>query len=298
MAQQIPLDAAACAAAIDTDDSTYEIAPDLAYKRLAIVNVVFFGQAGAADRQWVLVDAGVMGTTNFIVRAAEKRFGHGSRPAAIILTHGHFDHVAGLKDLSERWDVPIYAYPLELPYLDGRSSYPPADPTVGGGLMSLLLPLFPTGPIDVRPYLRHLPLDSTVPGMPGWKWIHTPGHSPGHVSLWRESDRSLIVGDAFITTNLESAYALTVQRPEMHGPPQPVTQDWEAARRSVEILAALDPELVVAGHGQPMSGPEMRAALHQLADGFEEIAVPEQGRYVNGPVIADGSGTTFVPEKL
>lgn len=297
MIEQIPLDSSAIAAVAKTDDSTHEVAPDLAYKRLAIVNVAFVGQPGAADRQWVLIDAGVMGTTSFIRSAARKRFGENSRPAAIIQTHGHFDHVAGLKELSDEWDAPIYAHPLEHPYLDGRSAYAPIDPSVGGGLMSLLLPLFPTGPIDVGQRLHALPEDGSVPGMPGWRWIHTPGHAPGHVSLWRESDRALIVGDAFITTNLESAYALTVQKPEIHGPPTPATPDWPSSRSSVQTLAALEPEVVITGHGQAMSGAEMRRALHQLADNFDEVAIPEKGRYVNEPARATESGTTFVPKQ-
>jgi glyoxylase-like metal-dependent hydrolase (beta-lactamase superfamily II) len=297
MIEQIPIDSAAVAAAVRSDDTTHQLTNDLAYKRLAIVNVAFFGRPGASDREWVLVDAGVIGTTALIKSAVEKRFGKNSRPAAIIMTHGHFDHVGGLKELSELWDAPIYAHPLEHPYLDGRSSYAPMDPTVGGGLMSLLLPLFPSGPIDVRPRLRFLPDDGTVPGMPDWQWIHTPGHAPGHVSLWRESDQSLIVGDAFITTNLESAYALTLQKPEIHGPPTPATPDWVAARASVEKLAALEPALVTTGHGQAMRGPEMTAALRHLAVNFDAIAIPEKGRYVNQPAQADGSGTTYIPEK-
>src|SRR5947209_4121014 len=102
MVHQIYLDAAEIAAPKVSSDRTHVIAPDLAYKRLAIVNVVFYGLPLARDREWVLIDAGIRGTAGLIRRAAEKRFG--SRPAAIILTHGHFDHVGALGDLAERWD--------------------------------------------------------------------------------------------------------------------------------------------------------------------------------------------------
>jgi glyoxylase-like metal-dependent hydrolase (beta-lactamase superfamily II) len=136
-----------------------------------------------------------------------------------VLTHGHFDHVGALETLSGEWDVPVYAHRLEHPYLNGMASYPPADPSVGGGLMALLSPLFPTKPVNVGPRLRELPEDGSIPGMPGWQWLRTAGHSPGHVSLWRTSDRLLIAGDAFITTRQESVYRAVTQEPEMHGPP-------------------------------------------------------------------------------
>lgn len=288
MKHEIPLDPAARAddprADDARDDHTHEVTPDLAYQRLAIVNVAYFGMPGAGDGGWVLIDAGVPGMAGLILRAAAERFGPNARPAAIILTHGHFDHVGALDDLAERWDVPIYAHEQEEPFLTGRAAYPPPDPTVGGGLMSALSPLYPRGPFDFSRWLRRLPADGSVPGMPGWRWLPTPGHSPGHVSLWREADRTVIAGDAFITTNQESAYAVAVQKPELQGPPMYYTQEWDAARESVRRLAALEPELAVTGHGRAMRGPEMLAALHLLARDFDRIAVPEHGRYVVDPV--------------
>jgi glyoxylase-like metal-dependent hydrolase (beta-lactamase superfamily II) len=292
--RQIPIDPKARAddpiADAARGDSTREVAPDLAYRRLAIVNVVFWGIPGAGDGNWVLIDAGVFGTMSLITGAARERFGGSGRPAAIVMTHGHFDHVGVLEDLAQEWQVPIYAHELERPYLDGTAAYPPPDPSVGGGLMALSSPLYPRGPVDVGPWLRILPADGTVPPMPGWRWIHTPGHAPGHVSLWRESDRTIIAGDAFITTRQESAYAVALEKPEIHGPPQYFTIDWDAARDSVRALARREPELAVTGHGAAMRGAEMRAALHQLAREFDRIAVPEHGRYVDEPARAeDGS---------
>jgi glyoxylase-like metal-dependent hydrolase (beta-lactamase superfamily II) len=289
MAEQVGISDAALARDLSPDAPTHEVVPDLAYRRLAIVNVAFYGRRGAGDREWVLIDAGVFGTTALITAAAEERFG-ASRPAAIILTHGHFDHVGGLPDLAERWQVPVYAHRLEFPYLNGTASYPPPDPSVGGGMMARLSGFYPRHPIDLGPRLRQLPDDGTVPDMPGWRWLHTPGHSVGHMSLWRDGDQTLISGDAFITTRQESAYAVAAQSPELHGPPMYYTPDWESARVSVQKLADLEPALVVTGHGPAMQGEEMRAALGRLAQDFDRVAVPAQGRYVGNPArAADGS---------
>lgn len=277
-------------------DPVQEVAPDLAYKRLAIVNVAFFGLPKQGE-PWVLIDAGLPKTAHSISHAAEERFGKDVPPAAIVLTHGHFDHVGALEALASRWQVPIYAHPLELPFLEGRAAYPPPDPSVGGGLMARLSGFYPKGPIDVSRWLRPLPEDGSLPAMPGWRWLHTPGHAPGHVSLWREQDRTLIVGDAFVTTKQESAYAVAVQKPELHGPPSYFTPDWVSAQASAETLAALEPETIITGHGPAIQGPAVREALHHLADNFQRLAVPEHGRYVGAPARADEGGTTYVPEQ-
>jgi glyoxylase-like metal-dependent hydrolase (beta-lactamase superfamily II) len=277
MAQQVPLTAQAIADLPHPEDSTTQVTADLAYRRLAIVNVIFFGTSNCGDRRWVLIDAGLPGLCGRIARAATERFGERARPAAIVMTHGHFDHVGCLRELADEWDAPIYAHEFELPYLNGTAAYPPPDPAVGGGIMPLLAPLFPRNPIDVSHRVSVLPSDGSVPGMPDWRWVSTPGHTAGHVSLWREKDRAIIAGDAFITTDQESAYAVAVQKPSMHGPPKYFTADWVAARQSVQNLAALDPELVVTGHGRAMQGVEMREALRSLARDFDQVAVPKHG---------------------
>src|SRR5207247_2957520 len=80
-----------------------------------------------------------------------------------------------------------------------------------------------------------------VPGLSEWHWLLTGGHASGHVSFFREDDRTLIAGDAVVTTRQESTTNVLFQRPIVWRPPAYSTPDWESARRSVETLAALDP---------------------------------------------------------
>jgi glyoxylase-like metal-dependent hydrolase (beta-lactamase superfamily II) len=237
--------------------------------RILMVNV--YAISGA--KGWVLVDAGLPMSAGRLRRWATFHFGE-TRPSAILLTHGHFDHVGALPDLVDDWGVPAFAHPLEMPYLQGVSKYPPPDMTAGGGFMSLLAPFYPRGPIDLGNDVQPLLANGKIPGLDDWKWIHTPGHTRGHVSFFRESDRTLLVGDAFCTTQAESLTSIATQKAELHGPPAYYTSDWDAAKASVEVLADLKPQTVAAGHGTPMSGPDVADALDELARNFDTIARP------------------------
>lgn len=247
------------------------------------------------DGNWVLIDAGLKWSAPKIKKMARQLFGEDSKPSAIILTHGHFDHVGSVQKLAEEWHVPVYAHYLEIPYLTGKSSYPPGDPSVGGGLMSLMAWSYPKTPINIWNHITVLPEES-VPGLPEWKWIHTPGHSPGHISLYRESDGVLIAGDAFVTTKAESAFSVMLQTKKISGPPKYFTTDWSQARKSVKTLVKLEPEIVATGHGKPMHGKEVRRGLHQLSDHFYEVAVPSRGRYIEYPAVSDAAGVVYIPE--
>ena len=267
---------------------------DVGRLRVVMVNVYFVGDPETSN-EWVLVDAGMPRSAGTIRRAAEARYGRGARPRAIVLTHGHFDHVGALEQLAEEWDVPVYSHELELPYITGRSSYPPPDPTVGGGMMARLSPLYPRGPYNVGGRAMKLPDDGSVPHLPGWRWVFTPGHTPGHVALFRESDRLLLAGDAFVTTKQESATAVLTQRREIHGPPMYYTTDWPAARESVRRLEALHPRIAATGHGEPIGGTVLAHGLHQLARDFDHLAMPRDGRYVRRAAISDLEGVVDVP---
>lgn len=253
------------------------VLPDVFCYTNQIVNLALVGN----ENEFVLVDTGMPKSGDEIRGIVAEQFGENARPNAIILTHGHFDHVGSLVELLEEWRVPVYAHELELPYLTGKKDYPPGDPGVDSGLVAKMSPMFPNHGINISGQVQMLPEDGTVPTMPGWKWIHTSGHTPGHVSLFREQDRALIVGDAFVTVKQESLYKVLTQTMEISGPPRYYTTDWNAAYESVKKLEDLAPETAVTGHGLPLMGEELRENLRYLVENFDEIAKPKHSRYTN-----------------
>ena len=260
--------------------SSQEILPDILLMNFTVVNACLVGNPGDKTNDWVLVDAGLENSADFILKCVNKRFGKDSRPQAIILTHGHFDHVGSVIKLSELWDDPVYIHQLELPYVTGKKDYPAGDPSVDKGLVAKLSPTFPHKSIDIGFRAVALPDDGSVPGMPGWKWIHTPGHTEGHICLFRENDRVLIAADAFSTTKQESLLSVATHREQISGPPKYLTTDWKAAENSVRHLRDLRPSLVITSHGEPMKGNKLTKHLEMLVENFNEIAKPEQGRFV------------------
>ncbi|MCR2822050.1 MBL fold metallo-hydrolase [Lederbergia panacisoli] len=256
-----------------------EVLPDLYCHTIQIVNIIMVGKPG--NNEFVLVDTGMPFSADEIISVVNNRFGENSQPKAIILTHGHFDHVGAIIDLVERWKVPVYAHELELPFLTGKKSYPEPDPTVEGGMVAKMSPMFPNEPINLGTHVEKLPSDGSVPHMPDFRWIHTPGHAPGHVSFFREVDRALIAGDAFITVKQDALYKVITQDQEINGPPRYLTTDWHAAWESVRRLEELKPTVAITGHGVPMSDELLTTSLERLVREFDQIAIPDYGKYVD-----------------
>jgi glyoxylase-like metal-dependent hydrolase (beta-lactamase superfamily II) len=268
-----------------------EIAPEV--YRLNVGGIVSAYLLGHTQG-WVLVDSGIPGQFEYIKDAAEQKFGVGAVPNAIILTHGHGDHVGSALGLATYWDVPIYAHRMELPYLTGKSDYPPADPTTGGPFAFALrfVPQMMRG-ADFGDVVQALPEDFSVPGLGAeWRFVETAGHTPGHISLWRERDAVLVAGDAIATVSVETLPGLLSRAARLSPPPATVTPDWYAVRKSIEKLAALKPKLIATGHGEPIFGASATAEMRRLADRFR---IPQNGRYVPEAAQFDEHGVRYLP---
>ncbi len=278
---------------IDNNTQTYfEVAHGVWGMKDTFVN--FYMIRDNTSGKWMLVDTGLKWSAKGIKKMAVEIFGE-HPPSAIILTHGHFDHVGSVKSLAAYWNIPVYAHAMEMPFLTGKSAYPPPDPSVGGGLMASMSFIYPKSPVNISEYLHELPSDNSIPGMPEWNYIHTPGHAPGHISLFRQVDHLLIAGDAFVTTKSESALATIFQTPVLSGPPKYFTYDWEQARKSLKTLMNLAPAIIATGHGKTMHGEDVLMELINLYNHFDILAIPDSGRYIPQPAITDATGTVWVP---
>lgn len=267
-----------------------EVTREVACLPIAFVNVYFVGAANAQD--WFLVDTGLRGFGSRIKSEAAKRYGKTARPRFIVLTHGHFDHAGNALALAEEWNVPVLAHRLEMPFLTGKDYYPPPDPTVGG-FLAFLSRAFPASGIDLGSRVQEV--NDTLPNFGDWQVIETPGHTTGHISLFNEKDKTVIAGDALASVNQESVLATLTNTQSVQGPPIPLTTDWEAARKSVEKLAELNPRALACGHGAPLTRASLADELKTFACGFDRRAVPAHGRYVNESVATNEQGIVRLP---
>jgi glyoxylase-like metal-dependent hydrolase (beta-lactamase superfamily II) len=188
--------------------------------------------------------------------------------------------VGSIVELILEWHVPVYAHPLEHPFLTGAQAYPEPDTSVEGGMLAKISSIYPNEPVDISEALKSLPDDGSIPFLPGWRWVHVPGHSPGQVALFRESDGVLISADAIVTVKQDSMYKVLVQKEEVCGPPVYLTTDWDTAFESAKTLSALNPKVLVPGHGTAMHGEELKNGLTKLINEWNEVAVPDHGRWV------------------
>jgi glyoxylase-like metal-dependent hydrolase (beta-lactamase superfamily II) len=156
------------------------------------------------------------------------------------VTHAHPDHQGASHEVCSALRLPLWCGERDAPAMeDGRiGERQPAHP------VNRLIARAWAGP--AHPVARRLVEGDDVAG---FLVLDTPGHSVGHISLWRESDRTLICGDVF--TNLDTATGI----PGLHEPKRYFTPDPGRNRESMRRLAALEPALVCFGHGRPLRDP-------------------------------------------
>ena len=293
-----PIDPAEAAAKLQeivkrgVDKAVATIADDVGRLGVVFVNLYVV----TTEQGYVLIDTGLPGFKPLIRQAVEAFVGDRAC-RGIVLTHGHFDHAGNVAELARDLGVPVYAHRLEMPYLTGGSDYAPADPTPGGAIC-MMSRVFPTGGYDLSDVCELRALDGDGGeidggGLPGWRWLHTPGHARGHVSLYREADGLLIAGDALATMDLDSWTAQVSRERRLCRPATPFTPDWVSARRSVHRLAELRPMQVAAGHGLPMKGRFVSDELWELDATMQP---PPGGRYTDAPATyADDGRLLDVP---
>jgi hydroxyacylglutathione hydrolase len=157
------------------------------------------------------------------------------------LTHAHPDHQGSSHAICEALGIPLWCGQGDVPAME----------TPGGisnsqvpGWLNRLQQRFWTGP--PHPVARALVEGDEVAG---FTVLESPGHSPGHVAYWRESDGVLILGDVLNNMNLLTSI------PGLHEPPEVFTPDPARNRVSIRRLAALGPRLTLFGHGPPLRDP-------------------------------------------
>jgi glyoxylase-like metal-dependent hydrolase (beta-lactamase superfamily II) len=183
----------------------------------------------------VLIDAGIRWARSRIVRQLT---GRGVRLVA--LTHVHADHQGAVHAVCQRFGVPLACHDADIPVMEGRS------PMLPDNNLIRLADLLGSGPPHpVRRVLRDGDL------VAGFRVVHAPGHTPGHVMFFRESDRVAIAGDV-----LANIHFLT-GRAGLRLPPRKFSVDADQNLQSVRLLAALRPSLVCFGHGPPLYRPEV-----------------------------------------
>lgn len=209
-----------------------------------------------------------------------------TRPADVVLTHVHPDHSGSTLELARVWDCTVFVHPDEL----GQANGDFAALTAGAGPLDtwLILPIMRVigrrrrEAILARSSLsgvaRAFDPGAAVPGLPGWECVQTPGHTPGHVSFFRPSDRVLITGDAVVTLRVNSLSGFVLQRQGLSGPPRYTSWSWRAAKASVATLARLEPRVLASGHGVPLAGPDTAGALRAFADRFSGRTTAEAAR--------------------
>lgn len=181
----------------------------------------------------VVVDSGAGFTYRRLLRGLA-----GRSVAAHAITHAHPDHQGGSHALCEERDIPLWCGAGDRMAAESGSFVSVAPPGLGGHLAGLL-----GGP--GHPVERVLAEGDAIGD---FEVVETPGHTPGHISFWRQRDGVVILGDVAFHRSP------TTFRAGLREPFRSVTRDLAQNRRSARRIAELRPRLVCFGHGGPIDG--------------------------------------------
>jgi glyoxylase-like metal-dependent hydrolase (beta-lactamase superfamily II) len=234
---------------------------------------VYLVRAGSS---WVLVDAGWAQDAGRIRSAVRSVLGSETAPAAILLTHVHPDHAGAARELAAEWGCPVVVHPDEIPIatgdFDAMTRYAgPMDRWLILPVMRLIGRRRREAVLEAGSLagtVRSLGPDGLIPGIEGWRWVHTPGHTPGHVAYVRARDRVVISGDALLTLRVNDAAGFLWGRQGLSAPPWYTTWDRQAAHASIRAIADLEPSALAGGHGRPLTGAGTAAAVSEFAAGM------------------------------
>lgn len=237
---------------------TSEVAEGIHWLEHAHVNVYFVEQDGRV----MIVDAGLPGIWPRIQKAL-RELDFEDSVVALVLTHGHFDHVGVAARLRNQYRLPILVHPDDAyitahPYRYKHELNRFVVPLQNPGSLPILGRMTMAGALKVRGVTDTLPLvpgiASNLPGTP--EVIHVPGHTAGHVALHFPDRQTLIVGDAFVTLNPYTG----VKGPQIVS--GAATANSPLALDSLDRIAALPADRVLTGHGEPwLSSPADAVAI-------------------------------------
>lgn len=158
----------------------------------------------------------------------------------VALTHCHPDHQGSAHAVCDALNVPLACHEADAAAAEGRARMVPDNWT-----KRVELPLWSGPPHPVSRVLR----DGDE--VAGFRVVHSPGHTPGHVVFFREADRVAVVGDLLENIHFTPGW-LFPPWPGLREPPAFTSHDAAENRRSVRKLLALRPSLVCFGHGPPL----------------------------------------------
>lgn len=218
------------------------------------MNIYFLEEDGGV----VQFDAGSKAMTK-AAKAAGERLGGVKR---VVLGHAHADH----RGTAPSMGVPVFCHPDEVADAESDAAIAPY----------MDLSQLPVAPVRwIYPTLLRrwdggaVKIDGTVSEgdeVAGFKVIHFPGHAPGLIGLWRESDRVAIVSD--VVYFVDSGRLRPLPKGEASVPHPAWAWNHQKAKESVRKLAALEPKVVCAGHAEPLRGENLRETLERAAEKY------------------------------